>query len=205
VTPRHHPSAAVLADYAAGAQRPAFAAITAAHLESCTLCREEVSVLEEVGGVLMSQVDPAPLEGDSTARILARLDAAEPAPVRTASKDLVNRIRFGRRRWIGPGVWLRHAEKDACGPDLLYMLHVPARMAIFSHSHDAAEHVAVIKGGFTDETGAFTRGDFAELAAGVEHRPVADEDGDCVCLVASEEPMLMRTWMGRFFQTLAKV
>ncbi|MBV9749700.1 MAG: cupin domain-containing protein [Acetobacteraceae bacterium] len=210
MNPQHHPSEAVLVDYASGAQRPAFAAVTAAHLEVCAPCRSQVRLLEEVGGELLEDLAPAAMEDDGVARLLHRLDALEAAPPsrapsRAPGRAMTDRIRFGPRRWAGPGVWVRRAEKDLCGDDMLYMLYVPQGMTIFPHNHPGCEHIAVVKGGFTDVTGAYAEGDFAEIAPDVEHEPKVDPESDCICLIASEHPMKMRTLFGRMFQFVAKI
>jgi putative transcriptional regulator len=46
--------------------------------------------------------------------------------------------------------------------------------------------VLVLDGGFSDETGRYARGDLALSDDTITHRPVADPDHDCLCLVVVE-------------------
>ena len=65
-----------------------------------------------------------------------------------------------------------------------------------------AEFTCVLSGGFSDETGSYGPGDFAEADPTLTHTPRADPDGECVCLIASEGPMRMRGLIGRLLQPL---
>ena len=202
--PAHHPSDAVLTDYASGALRAAFAIVCAAHLEQCGHCRSRVGLLETIGGELLADLAPAEMDPDSLALAMAQLDrpAAAPAPPRGA---LVDRIRFGRRRWAGPGVWVRRAAPSVGCDDLLYLLRLPHGMSSVPHRHEGPEFTTVLKGGFSDMHGAFEAGDFAEMSEQDDHLPVVGDDAECICLIASARPMMMQTWLGRLVQALTGV
>ena len=50
---RHHPSPEVLSDYARGALPDGLKLVVSCHLHSCDVCRREVAVWENAGGVLL--------------------------------------------------------------------------------------------------------------------------------------------------------
>ena len=95
--PRHHPSAETLALYAAGNMRPGFDVVVAAHLQACAACRHELATLEQLGGELISGIDPVAMGEEALAATLARLEAPTHVPPPPQGLgDLLSRV---RRRW----------------------------------------------------------------------------------------------------------
>lgn len=202
MTPTHHPNEAILADYAGGALRPAFAAVVAAHLETCPHCRAHTAALEAAGGELLGGLPPSPLADEALERVMAGIERpladAPPTPPTTA------RIPFGRELWVGPGMGLRKAR--LAGDDLLYLLRLPGGLSTIPHGHEGIEYTAVLKGAFDDGHGVFAAGDFGEmLADDVEHKPSVLPGGECICLIASERPMRVRTFFGHLVHRLTGV
>lgn len=202
MNPLHHPTEAVLADYAAGALRPAFAIAAAAHIEDCPACLERVRLLEQLGGELLADLPQAEMSPQSLDQALARLDRPQAHPLPVARGRAADRVRFGRKRYVAPGVWVRHAERQAAGKDLLYLLRIPRGLTAVPHGHRGQEFTTVLKGAYADEAGVFAAGDFAEFNGGADHRPSVQGDGECICMIASERPMLMKSWAGRLVQVL---
>jgi len=202
MSPSHHPSAAVLADYASGAMRPAFAAVVAAHVERCAACRTEIRAFEALGGELIADLPAAPMSEESLERVMAGIDRpvppAEPAPPPTAQ-----RIPFGRAQWLAPGMSIRKARLG--DGDLLYLLQLPGGIATVPHGHEGMEFTTVLEGAYDDEAGRFAAGDFAELTDEAHHQPTVTPGQPCVCLIASEKPMRMTTLGGRLVQWIAGV
>ena len=56
----------------------------------------------------------------------------------------------------------------------------------------------MLKGGFTDSTGHYRRGDIAIADSEVDHRPRADDDEDCICFAVSEAPLRLTGPFVRF-------
>lgn len=199
----HHPSEAVLADYAAGALRPAFGAVVAAHLERCPRCREAVAALETAG---LALIETLPAEAAPDAWLdaaMAALDEAEaPAAARPAPTE--QRIPFGPAWPLAPGMSIRKARIGDDG-GLLYLLRLPAGIRTLPHGHRGIEFTTVLKGAYQDDGETFAAGDFCEMNPSVDHQPMVTGDSECVCLIASERPMRMDTWMGRMVQALTGV
>lgn len=202
MTATHHPSEAILADYAGGALRPAFAAVVAAHLETCPHCRAQVAVLEEVGGALLSDLPPSAMGDEALERVMAGIE--RPPGETPASRPTTARIPFGRELWIGPGMGICKAR--LAGGDLLYLLRLPAGLRTIPHGHEGIEYTAVLKGAFDDGHGVFAAGDFGEMLADeVEHQPSVLPGQECICLIASERPMRVRTFFGHLVHRLTGV
>ena len=74
--------------------------------------------------------------------------------------------------------------------------------AIPVHSHEGTEVTLVLAGGFTDETGAFGPGDIAIQETGATHKPVADDDGECIVFAINEGNIRLANPIGRVLSYL---
>ena len=206
MTPSHHPSAAILVDYAAGNLAIGQAFVVTAHVGACAACRADVEHVEAVGGVFLTDLPPQRLGPDALSRALAQIE--RPAPVSTVTParadwitvpaDVLESARR-RRRWAAPGVWVAPVAK---GPGDLrtYLLGIGPGISVPRHTHRGAEMVCVLKGAFVDGAHTYAPGDFAYSDDEVEHRPAVTRDGECVCLVAAQGALIPRDWVGRVFQ-----
>jgi putative transcriptional regulator len=200
--PLHHPSDAVLTDYASGAMRPAFAVVTAAHLEACDRCRATLAGLEALGGEMIADLPQSSLSEEALPRAMAGIERpVEGAPMR--SPMTVDRVPFGRKIWIGPGMHISKAKME--GGDLLYRLSLPAGQATFPHDHNGLEFTAVLTGAFNDGFETYAAGDFAEANPNFQHKPNVTPDAGCICLIASERPLIAGDLIGRIIQLVARV
>jgi putative transcriptional regulator len=200
-TPTHHPDDAVLADYASGALRPAFAIVVGAHLEACPHCRGALHGLEALGGEMIHELEDSSMSDVALDRVMAGLDRPvhPPEPVLAT----LDRINFGRELRLAPGMGIRKAK--IAGGDLLYQLRLPAGLQTIPHGHQGTEYTTVIKGAFDDGTGVFAAGDFADVNEAVDHLPHVTMQGECICLIASEKPMRVTTLLGRLVHRLTGV
>lgn len=202
MTPKHHPAEAVLADYVAGALRPAFGVVVAAHLEACPHCRSQTAMLEALGGELIAELAPTALNAEALDRVMAGIERPLP-PSPAPPKPAAERIAFGRTTWLAPGMNIRKAKLG--DGDLLYILRLPAGLKTIPHSHGGIEFTTVLQGAFDDGTGVFAAGDFAEMTPAIDHQPSVLPDQPCVCLIASERPMRVRTVVGHLVHMLTGV
>lgn len=200
--PAHHPSEAILADYAGGALREAFAVVVAAHLEACPACRDHVHALEALGGDLVAQLPPTPLPDEALDRVMAGIE--RPLPPSVPVRPAVERIPFGWEIPLGPGMGVRKAR--LAGGDLLYRLRLPAGLRTIPHGHAGAEFTVVLKGAFQDDLGVYRAGDFAEMTEDqIDHQPAVRPGEECVCLIASERPMRVRSFFGHLIHAVTGV
>lgn len=202
-----HPSETVLAAYAAGQLRPAFALVAAAHVHGCAACRATVRLLEAAGGALLEELEPTPLHADAFDRLMARIERSAGPIVLDghAVSDILSALKLRRRRWLAPGVWMAPVELAGVGDDLVYVLRVPAGVRTFAHGHSGVEFTTVLKGAYDDGQDAYRAGDFQEVDTAHEHQPVISPDGECLCLIASESPMRMHSRLGRLVQLYMNV
>ena len=214
-TPNHHPSDAMLLDFASGAARIEHARVLAAHVGSCPVCRAAVATAEAAGGVLLDTLEPAVMGDDALNRALAALDRPLPqAAPQEATTEMPDWIAVSpdvveaamqRRRWAAPGVWVAPISNDRKSGRRSYLLRVAPGMAVPHHGHRGTELTVILKGAFVDDGVEFAAGDFAEVGDEVEHRPHVTRQSECVCLVAADAPLVPLDWVGRMFQPFVRI
>jgi len=202
--PAHHPDAGTLLDYAAGAASEAAGVMIASHLALCPACRAEVARLEALGGAMLDEMTPTPLESATLDNLLRRLDGLdatpEPAPAKSAVpesalllpqplRDYVGDSAALPWRKLGGGVDEVDIAHAAGKGEHLRLLRIKAGGAVPRHTHHGNEMVMVLAGGFTDASGHYLRGDVGVSDADVDHTPVADAGADCICLSFTDAPL----------------
>lgn len=219
--PSHHLTDELLLDYASGNLDEASSLMVATHLTLCPECRQRLETMEQLGGVLLNEVAPVEMASDAFERVMAALDSCESAgPARSRRRTepandnpvfpVVLQDYIGSDladvSWkkVGMGVEtseirLTDASKRA------FLLKVAAGRAVPQHTHDGNEYVMVLAGSYRDEAGQFCAGD-VEIADGtVDHRPVADEGEDCICLVVLDAPVRLTGKFGALLNMFVKV
>ena len=201
----HHPSEAVLADYAAGALADGPSLVVSAHLERCPRCRAEVRLYEGVGGALMADLPPSQMHDDALALALARIERPAPpprasTPVRMGPEALdlpraLARRGVGPRRFVAPGIWV--APVPSSHPDgwRTYLLRAPAGAEVPHHDHHGPEFTVLLRGAYVDDTVRYGEGDFTESGPGREHHPQAEPDGPCICLISGQGGIKASGWV----------
>jgi putative transcriptional regulator len=213
---RHHPSDATLFAYGGGTLGEAFSLVVATHLTVCAECRRRVADIEAVGGALLDEIEPAPLEDDAFDRLALRLDeVAEAAPpgrvpvARPNSGDLpppllsyLSSLSDARWRRVFPGIDEAELLPTDSHGDSARLLRVRPGMALARHTHEGRESTVVLTGAFHDELGHFGPGDVAELDDSTVHRPVGEDGTDCVCLVALDGSLRFTGVLARMLRPL---
>jgi putative transcriptional regulator len=213
----------MLMDYAAGSLTEAPALLVATHLALCPDCRGRVSTLEALGGVLLEELAPAPMDADCLDAVLARLDdpdSGEPAPgrspYRTAPKATQPRLPEPLRSYAGGDAeaisWRRlisgieEHDLPIAGPSLKARLYrIAPGVVIPRHTHGKSEMLLVLEGGFSDQRGHFARGDVAISDHTVDHAPMADQGEPCICLAVIEGPLTLTGPIGRWLNRFVRI
>lgn len=212
MSPHHHPTEDLLLDYATGALVGGPRLVLAAHLGSCPTCARAVGEAEAVGGMLLSGLPPVELNADALALALARIErpASSTSSLVLQREDWISvpgevlRAARDHRRWAAPGVWVASVSTGP-GAARGYLLGVAAGMRVPRHTHRGQELVCVLKGAYRDGETLHRPGDFACSDEAVDHRPEITTEGECVCLVAAEGPLIPRDWVGRLFQPIVGI
>lgn len=209
---RHHPDISTLMSCAAGSQPEAQAAVVASHLAMCPRCAAEVGRLERIGAALFDSIATTPVERPAPVVTARSLEAEDvPAPARPAATgdvplplvDLVG-PRLDTLPWklMAPGVWHLPLKLSEGARGQLHLLKVAPGTALPEHGHGGEELTLVLKGSYRDALGEFGAGDVADLDTNVEHRPIADPEEGCICLIASETKARFKGLVARLMQPL---
>jgi len=209
--PAYHPGPDLLMDYASGASPEPVSLLVATHLSLCRDCQDDVARLESLGGALFETLEGETLGAEALDRALARLDlpeSLEAAPLRGGTAKADPRVPRPLRDYLAGELevlpWkmrgsLAEVELLAGYPGIkTRLLRIKAGTALPQHTHEGSEYTLLLAGGFSDAGGHYRRGDVAEADPSVDHRPVADDDEDCLCLAVTDAPLRLTGRFGRY-------
>ena len=211
MTPNHHLDDSTLLAYAAGTLDEAFSVVAASHVAVCPACRSAVRAAEALGGELFDAAGSAAVSDDCRSRTFAaleqaglyRLPVAQPRPAfPRALAQLLPVTNLEALAWKkkAPGVAIFDVKLPASAKGQLKLLRIGAGRAMPEHGHGGEEITMVLTGAYRDHMGRFAAGDVADLDEDIEHRPVVEQDGDCICLVATERPTRFKSFAARLLQ-----
>ncbi|MDQ2102754.1 ChrR family anti-sigma-E factor [Azospirillum sp. C340-1] len=205
--PAHHPAPERLLDYAAGSLHEVQALLVASHLAYCPACRAQVAEMEACGGVLLEDLPPEPVSDALFGALMTRLGEAAASPPPAPAPSSGGLFPGPLRRAIGaepealdwvrvvPGVHLSTWAIGA-GTASACLLRMAPRARVPAHRHTDSEMLLVMTGGFSDEFGAYRVGDVASYDTGTPHHAVADADGECLCLLVQDRPLVFTGPLG---------
>ena len=209
--PNHHLDDSTLLAYAAGTLDEAFSVVAAAHVAVCPACRSAVRAAEALGGELFDTAGDMAISDDCRARTFAALEQAglyrlpvtQPRlSIPRALAQLLPVASLEDVAWKkkAPGVAIYDVKLSSAAGGQLRLLRIGAGRAMPEHGHGGEEITMVLKGAYVDHMGRFAAGDVADLDEDIEHRPVVEPDGDCICLVATERPTRFKSLAARLMQ-----
>jgi putative transcriptional regulator len=201
----------MLAEYAAGSLPRSLHALIGAHLDLNPHSERFVSDLEALGGAELERQVPEVSATHSAmlASIFAGSDDAVTAADDLASDDVLTP---GLCRFVGlttssipwrtvmPGV--KEHVVCASGGIVAKLYWIKAGRNMPAHTHAGQEVTIVLKGGFSDATGRYRRGDVALADEELDHKPVAHNDEDCICFAVTDAPLKLTGPVGKVIQSL---
>ena len=205
----------LLSHYAAGRLLGPLHALVASHLDLSPRNRGFVQALEDWASRQI-EADGAVALADRDAALATIFAAPAPVPSAVAapgkeagSAPLAALIAHAQARDRASLPWRRYlpgvrrvaiaSSKDA-GEVNFYWIKAGKRWP--AHTHTGQEITLVLRGGFSDVTGHYARGDIAIADAEIDHRPVADSDEDCICFAVTDAPLLLTGPIGSVVQHL---
>ena len=116
--------------------------------------------------------------------------------------NLLNNVPLEQLKWkaIGPGVASFQVPLSGQGKTHLQLLKIAAGRKLPEHGHGGEELTVILRGSFSDHTGRYLLGDVADVDEEIEHQPIVDSDGECICLVATEAPAKFKSFWARLAQ-----
>ena len=203
---------ALLAGYATGSLSAPLHVLVASHLSLSPQSRAFVRSLEAANTVALEGIAPVPVSNREEKlrcifaeepsagpirRYLPPGDGVLPSPLAHYLGATLSDIRW---RTLLPGVKEHKIEMTERGEAVLYWIKPGCKMP--NHTHEGSEYTLVLKGGFTEVSGHYRRGDIAIADHEIDHRPVADLDEDCICFAVTDAPLRLTGPVGRVVQRL---
>jgi putative transcriptional regulator len=211
---------ALLADYANGLLSRPLEILMETHLAMNPDSARAARMMMQIGGWILENSEPVSMSEGSWQNLLDMIAEEEeesyPAAAhqqQVAAQD--NMPGFPRPLadympaldspdgWRRIGLGLQECKLDfglASGQATIY--RIAPGSGVPSHSHDGNEVTLVLAGGFTDENGTYGPGDIAIQASGTEHRPIADDDGECIVFAVNEGSIQLTGPIGRVLNLL---
>ncbi len=215
----YHPDSRFLTDFASANLSLSEAICVSAHLEFCGKCRGHVQQLADLGGRLLSRINPGTLQEGSFDSLMKRVDiggdteelaksseAVESAPESSSvglPRALHRLVTKGLQhlQWVQMGKAMRIAPLRIDGdPRETSLYDIKAGGQMIEHEHRGEEITVLLKGSFSDAEGSYSRGDFVVRNAGEPHQPTATQDMDCLCLVSLQRPVKPGGWFYRLVE-----
>jgi len=209
----HHVPENMLVAYAAGTLPYAFELVVAAHVSVCDECRAQLGAVECAGGAVLDETGAANLSDGLRNRILDDLDAPENAPAAMPATTgdgpypapVFQAMGERAPRWRSVGLGVKQAILHADTTGSVRLLKIPHGQAMPDHSHGGLELTLVLQGSFHDETGQFNTGDLEIADDTLEHTPVAGNECPCICLAATDAPLVFKGLMPRLTQRFFRI
>lgn len=212
---KHHPSDETLLRHASGTLEPGPRIVVAVHAGGCSVCAGRIAEFEAFGGSLLQEIEPEEMETGALDRAMALIEADGSGRRKTMATPRLARADVGIRlpealddcgigpwRWMGPGVrWSRVTLAGDVDANVM-LLKVAAGRKLPEHTHVGSEYTHVLKGAFHDARGRYGPGDLDEADDDVQHQPIVDDDGECICIAAVEGQTKLRGFFGRLIQPL---
>jgi putative transcriptional regulator len=219
-----HPDPASLLSYSSGGLSTPFTLLLSMHISLCSKCSEMVRLYNEVGGVLIEDIADISLSQEALSKFMDSIENENndeltisrvnadfkqenekigiPFPLYKYIGSSLEKIKW---RYLAPGIKrftiLIEGEKDA----YLSLLHIAPGKKIPQHTHTGEEMTFVVSGSFEDKTGAYSIGDIAHHDQKIEHQPSVSGKQPCVCIIATEGPMIFKSFFANLFISFYRI
>lgn len=205
---------ALMAEFVSGTLPTPLQVLLASHLEMNKSNSEWVSNLEALAGLELADIEPVALSDRDA--MLARILASNTGQESVSEVATEDETPDSLRRFIGSTVsdipWKRNrfasmdevklGDFDGCKATLF---RLQAGQGVPHHTHEGTEITLVLQGAFSDGTGHYKKGQISIADGTVDHRPMADEDEDCICFAVTDAPLRLTGPLGRFIAPFIRV
>ena len=221
---------ALLLDYVTGALDRPLEILVETHISLNSQSAKQLRMLMQLGGVLLEECEPVSLSEGALDAVMQEISVLEDADTHnqaSATSTQDNIVSFTPpsnttstthlprpladyipdlscdKSWRRISKGLSQCRITFNGTEVEANIYrIAPGTAIPVHSHEGTEVTLVLAGGFTDETGAFGPGDIAIQETGATHKPVADDDGECIVFAINEGNIRLANPIGRVLSYL---
>ena len=218
---------ALLLDYVTGVLDSPLEILVETHISLMRQAPKQLRMLMQLGGILLEECEPVSLSEGALEAVMAEIDKDEthkelklrkitlyhlhrhnhmlaqclprlPRPLADYIPDLsCDKSGVASQKVSANAVFNLMVQQVEAN-----IYRIAPGTAIPVHSHEGTEVTLVLAGGFTDETGAFGPGDIAIQETGATHKPVADDDGECIVFAINEGNIRLANPIGRVLSYL---
>lgn len=199
-----------IVSYASGALTEAHALVVASHCHFYPELQKKVMDAENIGGSLMENSEPTKISNQLFEDLMKKIDdlPVEAHPysndngLPTPLADYLDNKSLDQLKWrmMGPGL---SQVRLWTGPndERLWLLKAKGGAKVPAHDHNGLEMTLVLQGSYHVDGACYSAG-MLELADDdtLNHMPVIDTGEDCICLVVTEAPIKIRSFIGRLVQ-----
>ena len=119
--------------------------------------------------------------------------------------SFVRKYHFGGWKWIAPKVHVQPITLPEASDTRVFLLKSGPGTKMVPHSHTGVEMTCVLVGAFRHDGGHFGPGDFDLGDETIEHEPVVELAGECICLVAMQGRLQLSGFIGRLIQPFVRL
>ena len=198
-----------IVSYASGALSEAHALVVASHCHFHHELQEKVVQAENIGGVLMEDSNPSQISSHLFEDLLKKIDDLPvedhhasndnglPTPLSEYLGKPLDQLKW---RMMGPGL---SQVRLWTGPndERLWLLKAKGGAKVPAHDHKGLEMTLVLQGSYHVGNDCYSSG-MLEIADDdtLNHMPMIDQGEDCICLVVTEAPIKIHSFIGRLVQ-----
>ncbi len=206
----HHLSDEYLVEYAAGSLPEAESLVVASHLSMCGECRARVETFESIGAVLLEDGETEAVSADAFDTVMGMIAAPKPveAPRRIEFNQSTLRLippplrsyldaDLDNLNWKRAGRGIQEASLKQDEDVRISLLRIRPDQKVPSHTHTGEEYTLILDGGYKDGSAHYEQGDISHVDGSVDHAPVADPHGPCLCLTVRTGPAQLTGKIGR--------
>ena len=221
---------ALLLDYVTGALDRPLEILVETHISLNSQSAKQLRMLMQLGGILLEECEPVSLSEGALDAVMQEISDLEDTDTHNQASATItqdNIVSFTPpsnatstthlprpladyipdlscdKSWRRISKGLSQCRITFNGTEVEANIYrIAPGTAIPVHSHEGTEVTLVLAGGFTDETGAFGPGDIAIQETGATHKPVADDDGECIVFAINEGNIRLANPIGRVLSYL---
>lgn len=206
---------ALLLDHAAGSLPEPLSLAVSTHVAINSEARAKYDALNEVGGLMIEEIEPVELADDAFDAMMTRLTddvansqedmapkakdvfdsrtrAVVPEPLRAYLPQSLDNL-----KWISRGRGVReYPIKMGTEGFSVSLLAIEPGQAIPNHTHRGREYTVVLEGAYEDGGMMVQAGDLVCNDDTDVHRPIADQRDGCLCLAVIDAPLRFKGPLG---------
>jgi putative transcriptional regulator len=207
----------VLAEYVSGDLSPAKHIMVACKREVSPDTAQDISFQENLAAATLEDISPVSLSmgflDDVLASLPMRLESwndnirASGIAPKSLRKLLGHGIQDIKWKSLIPGVSVHDVlgDRHYHNGERLYLLRTKGGMKMPDHSHKGEEWSLLLSGSYTVDDKTYKRGDLHIEDETETHAPHIAEGEDCICLVMTEGPLVMKHFIPKLVQKVVGV